>query len=249
MYVNRTYRASHALNRGRTSFCVSYRKSDMWVAVDSDSFCEDMPEVCHQILVDMWAEMERYLATDPEYARALVPYAPREGAPEIFVRMSAASSLAGIGPMGGVAAACSEHLAVRLAEQRPYREIIIENGGDVFALTTDSLDVAVWAGESPLSGKVGFRVPSEGVAVGVCTSSGTVGPSLSFGVADAVMVVCRDAVLADCLATAYANRVQSVKDVESVAEAIGAEKEVIAAAVVKDDRIAIAGELMPIFFK
>ncbi len=249
MYVNRTYRASHALSRGRTSFCVSHRKSDLWVAVDSDSFREDMPEVCHRILVDMWADMEEYLAADSEYARALVPYAPRVGAPDIFVRMSAASSLAGIGPMGGVAAACSEYLAMRLAEQLPYREIIIENGGDVFAIVADSFDVAVWAGESPLSGKVGFRVPSEGRAVGVCTSSGTVGPSLSFGVADAVMVVCRDAVLADCLATAYANRVQSIEDVESVAEVLGAEKEVIAAAVVKDDRIAISGALMPIFFK
>lgn len=249
MYVNRTYRASHALTEGRTSFCVSHRKSDLWVAVDSASFVPEMPEVCHQILVAMWAEMEAYLAADPDYARALVPYAPKSDAPDIFRRMSAASSLAGIGPMGGVAAACSELLAMRLATQIPYREIIIENGGDIFARCSGSLDVAVWAGESPLSGKVGFRVPSGGTDVGICTSSGTVGPSLSFGVADAVMVVCRDAVLADCLATAYANRVKSIDDVESVAEALGNETEVIAAAVVKDDRIGIAGQLTPIFFK
>lgn len=247
MYVNRKYRASHALTEGRTSFCVSHRRSDLWVAVDSDSFTEDMPALCERLLVDMWRDMESYLATDPEYARVLIPYAPAAAAPDIFRRMSAASSLAGIGPMGGVAAACAEYLAMRLAEKMPYRDIIIENGGDIYARCEGTLDVAIWAGASPLSGKVGFRVPSEGKAIGISTSSGTVGPSLSFGVADAVMVVCHDAVLADCLATAYANRVKSVEDVESVAEVLGTECEVIAAAVVKDDRIGIAGQLTPIF--
>ncbi len=228
---------------------VSHRKSDLWIAIDSGSWHEALPCRCEELLAELWRTMEEYLCDDPSYRTALVPYAPLEGAPAIFRRMSDASLRAGIGPMGGVAAACSEWLADRLHSELSFRELIIENGGDVYAITEEPIDVAIYAGDSPLSGKVGFRVPSEDGAVGVCTSSGTVGPSLSFGVADAVMAICRDAVLADCYATAYGNRVRSVEDVERVAEELGALPEVMAAAVIKEDRVALAGHCEVKLFK
>ncbi len=249
MYVNRTYRTSHAHSEGRVAFVARHRKSDLWLAIDRESWADDLPDRCERLLAELWKEMEEYLSTDPDYAKSLVPRAPLSGAPTIFRRMSYASLRAGIGPMGGVAAACSEWLAERLRAERGVRELIIENGGDVYAISTEPVDVAIHAGASPLSGRVGFRVISDGAAVGICTSSGTVGPSLSLGVADAVMAVCRDAVLADCYATAYGNRVQSVEDVERVAEELGALPEVMAAAVIKADRIALAGRCEVKLFK
>ena len=63
------------------------------------------------------------------------------------------------------------------------------------------------AGRSPLSHKVGIRIKPDQQTWGVCTSSGTVGPSLSLGRADAACVVAPDTALADACATALGNRV------------------------------------------
>ena len=69
--------------------------------------------------------------------------------------------------------------------------------------------MSVYAGDSGLSGKIGIRLPAGLTPVGVCTSSGTVGPSLSFGIADAVMIACKSTSLADAFATAFGNKVTS----------------------------------------
>lgn len=92
-------------------------------------------------------------------------------------------------------------------------EVVVENGGDIYADVRRPLDVALFAGTSPLSERVGLHLPAGTHPLGICTSSGTVGPSLSFGRADAVMIVCRDVLLADSFATAYANRIRSEADV------------------------------------
>jgi Uncharacterized conserved protein len=52
-----------------------------------------------------------------------------------------------------------------------------------------------------------FLVPPQEEILGICTSSATVGPSISFGQADAVTVFSRDVSLADAWATALCNRV------------------------------------------
>ncbi len=239
-YSERSYRKRFA-GTGRCGFTVEHRKTDVWVAVDEASYDSGMEPCCREILVALWREMEGYLSADPEYESSLVPYEPAPDAPSIFRRMSVAGTRAGIGPMSAVAGACAEHLAVELRKRFPYREIIIENGGDIYAELVRETDIAVFAGESPLSERVGFRIPAL-APIGVCTSSGTVGPSLSFGQADAVMIVCRDVLLADSYATAFANLVRHVDDVDRVIERIRNEKDILAGMVVMKDRLGICGD-------
>ena len=62
--------------------------------------------------------------------------------------------------------------------------------------------------------KMGIVIGPEESSLGVCTSSGTVGPSLSFGRADAVCIVSKSAALADAAATAVGNIVQEARDIE-----------------------------------
>lgn len=57
-------------------------------------------------------------------------------------------------------------------------------------------------------------IPNSSGECGICTSSGTVGHSLSFGKADAAVVISKDVVIADAAATATANVVKSKKDME-----------------------------------
>jgi ApbE superfamily uncharacterized protein (UPF0280 family) len=87
--------------------------------------------------------------------------------------------------------------------------VVVENGGDTFIRSLAPITVAIYAGKSPLSMRVGLQLPPAPRPVAVCTSSGTVGHSLSMGRADAVCVLAKSCALADAAATAIGNRVGS----------------------------------------
>jgi ApbE superfamily uncharacterized protein (UPF0280 family) len=111
------------------------------------------------------------------------------------------------------------------------------------------MDISVFAGQSPLSEKIGLHIPAADFPLGICTSSGTVGPSLSLGRADAVMIVCKDVLLADSYATAMANRIKTVDDLQPVIDSISEIPEILGAIAVKDDRMAITGRFELRLFK
>lgn len=115
--------------------------------------------------------------------------------------------------MASVAGAVSEFVGKDLLSQT--ENIIIENGGDIFLRSINRLKVSVYAGESSLSYKINILVKTEETPLGICTSSATVGPSLSFGIADAVCVISKSATLADATASAVGNRVKSKKDIKA----------------------------------
>lgn len=242
-YNERTYRGEHFDSPQRRSFSVCHKKTDLWISVDRQSYSEEMERFCVQTAAEMWHIMESYLANDTSYITSLVPYHPNGNAPEILKRMSAVADITGIGPMSAVAGACSEYIAQKLKERFGCKEIIIENGGDIYAELLTDTDIAVFAGQSPLSKKVGFTIPANISPIGICTSSGTVGPSLSFGKADAVMIICRDVMLADSYATAFANKIKTTEDIEPTMALIEKEPQIIAAIAIKDDKLGIYGSL------
>lgn len=245
-YSVRTYRAAQGSNR--CSFAVSCSTSDLWIAVDRHSYSEQMPRFAFETIRALRSQMEHYLDSDSAYLRSLVPCDPHEGACPVFDRMSRVSHVTGVGPMAGVAGACAEYVAEALTDRFACSEVVVENGGDIYARFAEPFDVRLFAGGSPLSDKIGVRLPVDLSPAGICTSSGTVGPSLSFGCADAVMIVCGDVVLADSYATAFANSVRSIDDVERVADLIADCNDVVAAMVVKDDRIGIVGSLETLYY-
>ena len=113
--------------------------------------------------------------------------------------------------MAAVAGAIAEFVGKELL--RYSSEVIVENGGDIFVSTAEEVIVKIFAGASPLSQKIGIKVLPSEMPLGVCTSSGTVGPSLSFGKADAVTIVSPSTALADSVATAIGNRVKKTDDI------------------------------------
>jgi ApbE superfamily uncharacterized protein (UPF0280 family) len=134
------------------------------------------------------------------------------------------------------------------ALRRWSREVLVENGGDVYADVAEESVIGLFAGPSPLSGRVGLRLAPEDTPVGICTSSGTVGPSLSFGRADAATVVARDPALADAVATALGNRIRSSADLEPAVCWAMAVPGVLGAVAILGDRLAAMGavELVPL---
>ena len=157
-------------------------------------------------------QIEKYIQRHPEFKTALRPIEVDEDAGEVPRAMAEAGTKAGTGPMAAVAGAVAEYVGQSLLEDSG--EVIVENGGDVFLRTLKGRTMAVHAGNSPLSGKLGLKIPPSESPWGVCTSSGTVGHSLSFGKADAVVVLSGSTPLADAAATATCNIVKQQQDIQ-----------------------------------
>ena len=243
-YRERSYRSRFS-NDERRWFCVKFLESDLWIGVDSGSYRASMEADTYAMLVDLRRQMDAYLLMDPQYKTALTPYNAGLEAPNILKEMSRVSHKTGIGPMSAVAGAVAKKVAEFLGTQ----EVIVENGGDIYAQAASDMDISVFAGQSPLSEKIGLHIPAAEFPLGICTSSGTVGPSLSLGRADAVMIVCKDVLLADSYATAMANRIKTVNDLQSVIDRISDIPEILGAIAVKDDRMAITGRFELRLFK
>lgn len=240
-YKERTYRSRFSTS-GLKSFPVKYKETDLWIGTDEASYSVSMQPYILDIVRDLRDRMDEYLSGDPGYARSFVPYSPQPGAPMVFNLMSQAGYRTGIGPMSAVAGAFDKVVADALASRFSCHEVIVENGGDIYANVCRDLDISVFAGQSVLSEKVGIHIPSGSFPLGICTSSGTVGPSASLGRADAMMIVCRDVLLADSYATAMANRIKTVSDLENVINMCGDNPDILGALAVKDDRMAICGQ-------
>ena len=157
--------------------------------------------------------LENYIELHPDFLKTLAPWRLDGLAPAIVRNMSQAGEKAGVGPMAAVAGALSEIVGNGLLENAD--EVIVENGGDTFFKTEIPVIVGIYAGKSPLSMNIGLRVDSCNHPVALCTSSGTVGHSLSFGKADAVCVMSDSCALADAVATAVGNRVRSSGDISA----------------------------------
>jgi ApbE superfamily uncharacterized protein (UPF0280 family) len=206
-YEERTYRS--LINKGnRSSYNVRIAESDLFISSDTNLKSDALKS-----LIKHRNSLETYIRDHPDFRTSLLPLPENDLAPPIVRHMLRYAKSCGVGPMASVAGGVSEFVGYDLLLQTD--NIIIENGGDIFLKSNDKLTVSVYAGESALSYKVNFTVKPEETPLGICTSSATVGPSLSFGKADAVCVISKSATLADAAASAIGNRVKSKNDIKS----------------------------------
>ena len=157
-------------------------------------------------------QIENYIRQSREFKTSLCPIDVDDDADPIVRDMIRQSKKAGVGPMASVAGAIAEYVGMELFPESS--EVIVENGGDIFLRVLRKRIVAVYAGDSIFTGRLALEIDSDETPLGICTSSGTVGRSLSFGKADAVVIFSSSAILADAAATAVCNLVRSRTDIE-----------------------------------
>lgn len=206
-YEERTYR-SLIKNDHLISYNVKISESDLFIRSDTD-----LSDQAFQSLANHRHSLQIYIQNHSDFRTSLLPVDEDHLAPAIVRDMIDKSKICGVGPMAGVAGAISEFVGRDLLSST--KNIIIENGGDIFLQSQDTLTVSIFAGESPLSHKVHLEIKPEETPVGICTSSASVGPSLSFGSADAVCVLSPSSTLADSAASAIGNRVKNKSDIKS----------------------------------
>lgn len=188
--------------------------------------------------------LEKFIQADPFFMLTLEPYdLEADDAPEIVQQMVKASAAFGIGPMSAVAGVIAK-LSVEAMIQAGAVYAIVDNGGDISILNDQTVLVGIYAGTSPIK-DLALEVPPRVEPLGICTSSGTVGPSISFGCADAALIVSKDPALADAAATALGNAVQPESSLEDCFKAID-KSGIDGALVIRDEEMAVWGELPPI---
>ena len=187
------------------------------------------------------ALLEKYIERHPEFLTALTPLPVEEDAPQMVKAMLETTKEVGVGPMAAVAGAIAEYVGNDLLPFSP--EVIVENGGDIFLKTLERRLIGVYAGESPFTGKIALEIQPDETPLGVCTSSGTVGHSLSFGKADACIILSPSATMADAAATAVGNLVTDVEDIPRGIEFAKNVKGLKGVVIIKNDRIGVWGEV------
>jgi uncharacterized protein len=206
-YRDRFYR-NWTIKNNLIGFNVTVRETDIFISADSNLTSIALASV-HRLR----SSLESYIDVHHEFLTSLDPVVYDEWAPEIVREMMRASAKAGVGPMAAVAGAMAEHVGRDLLLHTG--NVIIENGGDIYLKSNTDVRVGLYAGQSPLSGRVSIKIRKEDMPLGICTSSGTVGHSLSFGCADACCVKSGSVALADAAATAIGNIVKSKKDIQN----------------------------------
>ncbi len=192
------------------SFQVVVKETDLWIRAE-----RRLEKEARDLVFGYRHQIEYYISLHPQFMTSLHPYHEDPYAPEIVRDMIKATTDIGVGPMAAVAGAVAQYVGEGLL--RHTDQVIVENGGDVFLKANRPVTVALFAGNSPLSEKIGLVIDQSRMPIGVCSSSGTVGHSLSRGAADAVCLVSSSALRADGAATALCNRIRSRKDLEHIA--------------------------------
>ncbi|WP_075364349.1 UPF0280 family protein [Desulfosporosinus metallidurans] len=239
-YRERIYRQDHR-QEDLVHFQLAVEETDLDIGVRKERFSPELVKWVEETMRACRKPLEDYIQRDPGFVHSLTPYTVFPDAPFIVQTMAEAGCLAGVGPMAAVAGAVAEWVGKAISKRS--RDVIVENGGDIFLRTSRIRKVGIFAGDSPLSNRVAIEIRPDQTPLGICTSSGKVGHSLSFGKADAVVVLSPSVALADAVATAGGNLVQTVDDLERTLEFASGIKGVTGMLIIKDDRLAVWGNV------
>ena len=205
MYEERSYRGMTS-PRDLVCYEIQHKETDLFCCTKTD-----LSGYIKERVFFYRHQLEEYIHMKPIFKDSLAPVENDPVAPHIVREMIEASSLLNIGPMATVAGAIAEFVGRDIMDLSDV--FIIENGGDIYLKTDRERVIQIYAKDSSFSEKIGIRLKPSSSPYGICTSSATVGPSLSFGNADAVSIVGTSALFADGLATSLGNIVKKKDDI------------------------------------
>jgi uncharacterized protein len=206
----RDYRISCAPRGGETRFQAVIEETDLHVVAEKDLASEVLG-----IVRGLRGQLKAYIGIHPEFLTSFVPVDVPDHAPEIVRRMADAVRAFSVGPMAAVAGTIAQFVAEELRGLSP--NILVENGGDSFLCSTRERVVGLLP--FPDQGMtLGLRLSPGDFPCSLCSSSATIGHSVSFGSADLVVVRSWSGALADAAATALANELRGRHDLCAVLE-------------------------------
>ncbi|UCE81287.1 MAG: UPF0280 family protein [Methanobacteriota archaeon] len=162
------------------------------------------------------AEIERKISKDPFFLTTFEPYECARTDGEAVRRMCEASRAAGVGPMAAVAGAIAQ-AGLEAMAANGCGHGWVDNGGDIALVLEKPAIIEIYS-EPGASEAAALEMEPEGEIVGVCSSSGRLGHSISLGESNVSVAIGDSAVLADAVATAIGNGIRREEDLETCHE-------------------------------
>jgi len=235
MYQPRAYR--HWVNgNDLAAFRVTVKETDLYLRASTN-----LKRKALKLVLKYRQMLEGYIERHPSFLTSLEPLAVDDDAPHLVAEMAGAAKKAGVGPMAAVAGAIAEAVGSELLDSSP--EVIVENGGDIYLKSRNKRLIGIYAGKSPLTGRVGLEIEGKETPMGICTSSGTVGHSLSLGLADAVVVLSKSTALADAAATAIGNSILKPSDIPGGIELARSIRGIKGVIIIHGEQVGVWGEI------
>jgi hypothetical protein len=222
--------------RGLVPFAVAVQETDLFILAESS-----LADRARESILNYRYQLEAYIRQHPPFLKSFSPLPPDPLAPPMIRDMLRAAAIAGVGPMAAVAGAFAETVGSDLLQYSG--EIVVENGGDLYLKVNHDITIGIYAGASPISNRLALRIHADTTPVGVCTSSGTVGHSFSFGRADAVTIIAASAFLADAAATSVGNCVSASADIPRGLERAQSIDGVRGAVIIINDQMGACGDV------
>ncbi|MFW6034701.1 MAG: UPF0280 family protein [Halothermotrichaceae bacterium] len=235
MYQPRFYREQFKNDLIKKNIC--YKDTDLMIMAPIIK-----NDILYTTIRHLRGVLDNYIKDNPLFLKSMVPLNIDKYAPGIVKEMIEMSAAAGVGPMAAVAGVFAEKVGKKVLEDTD--QVIVENGGDIFLKVKDGCKIGIFPGkDSPFNNKLTVKIEAVDTPLGICTSSGVMGPSYSEGSADIVTIFSHSTVLADAVATAAANRINSKKDVKNAVDWARQIEGVMGLIIIKDDNIGIWGNV------
>ncbi len=235
MYTERFYRDFKPNTRWQT-YRVKQESTDLYIRSIGN-----YTSLVQKMVAEIRTILKNHILRQPEFLKSMTPVQAVDDVQPVIEKMIQAAAKAHVGPMASVAGAVAEFVGSRLIQKS--EEVIVENGGDNFLKLKAPSVNKIFAGNSPFSGKLGIHIDPQNTPIAVCTSSGTVGHSFSYGQIDAATIIAHDACLADAVATGAANMVNSQKDLDAALEYAHQIQEISGVVLIFQDKLAVQGNV------
>jgi ApbE superfamily uncharacterized protein (UPF0280 family) len=237
LYSNRKIYRDLSGRQKMFPFRVTAGETDLFIQTSEkglESVAEEIVNTTREII-------KKYIENNPEFETSFSPLPFDKNSDKIIRKMLSESEKAGLGPMATVAGCLAEETGLNLLNF--CDEVIIENGGDIFIKSDIPFITGIYAGpNSPFSNKIGLKF-NYNHPVGICTSSGTLGHSASFGKADAVCVIAKSAYTADAFATSLCNMVKTDNDIIKALEHAKTQNDIEGVLIIKGDKTGARGNI------
>ncbi len=217
-------------------FKVKQAESDLLISAESN-----LSKEAEESLELYRSQLRKYISKHPDFKSSLKPITVKDDTPDIIKVMAESAAKAKVGPMAAVAGVIAEFIGKDLLKFSS--QVIVENGGDIFMKSKAKRNIAIFAGDSELTGKLNIEINTKDTPIGICTSSGTVGHSLSFGRTNATIVISESTALADAVATACGNLVRQEEDMQNSLSFAKDIKGVLGILIIVGEKIGICGNL------
>lgn len=192
-------------------FCI--KETEMNITVD-DSFKDNIADYVREAR----SSIEDKIRSDPFFGITYDPYSPSDNDDTLIRHMCSASVSADVGPMASVAGAVALHVIERLKDQG-CTHAVIDNGGDIALMCDHEIIIRVYSGND-ITEDIGMIIPKTDGILGICSSSGKIGHSVSFGNSDVCTVISEDPILSDACATSLGNMISEESDLLASLEKI-----------------------------